>query len=60
MPPRIPARNGAALLENGVAVRGRTSLAAPNEQGNGNGNRALIEALINSRFTRNTSARLAT
>src|ERR1035437_3793880 len=51
-PLRVPPRNGAALLENGVAVRDRTSLAAPNEQGNGTGNRSLIAALVNSRIYR--------
>lgn len=50
---RIQSRNGsAAVLGNGVAARNKTSLAAPNEQGNGTGNRALIAALVNSRIYR--------
>src|SRR5271166_4061256 len=53
--PRTLSRNGAAaVLENGVAARGRTPLASPGEpgNGNGNGNRALIAALVNSRIYR--------
>jgi AraC-like DNA-binding protein/ligand-binding sensor protein len=51
--PRSRSRNGAAVvLRNGVAARGKTSLAAPNEPGNGTGNRALIAALVNSRIYR--------
>jgi len=51
--PRTQSRNGAAaVLGNGVAARGKTSLAAPNEQGNGTGNRALIAALVNSKIYR--------
>ena len=49
-PLQIPSRNvSAAAPGNGVAARDKTSLAAPNEQGNGTGNRALIAALVNSR-----------
>jgi AraC-like DNA-binding protein len=50
---RIQSRNGAAaVLGNGAAARDKTSLAAPNEQGSGTGNRSLIAALVNSRIYR--------
>ncbi len=49
--PRIPLRNGSVVVAgNGAAARDRASLAAPAEQGNGTGNRALIAALVNSRI----------
>ena len=51
--PRKQLGNGtAAVRGNGAAARVKNSLAAPSEQGNGNGNRALIEALVNSRVYR--------
>lgn len=50
VPPR--SHRGAAVLAGGVAARDRSALPAPNEQGNGNGNRALIAALVNSRIYR--------
>jgi AraC-like DNA-binding protein/ligand-binding sensor protein len=50
---RMQSRNGSAtVLGNGVAARDKNSLAAPHEQGNGTGNRALIAALVNSRIYR--------
>jgi AraC-like DNA-binding protein len=50
---RSQSRNRAAIVQgNGAAARDKDSLAAPNEQGNGTGNRALIEALVNSRVYR--------
>jgi len=52
VPPRIQRRNGAAAPVNGVAVRDKATLATPNEQGNGTGNRALIAALVNSKIYR--------
>ena len=53
VPPRIRPRNGAAAVPgNGAGARDKTSLAAPSEQGNGTGNRALIAALVNSRIYR--------
>jgi len=52
-PLQIPSRNvSAAAPGNGVAARYKTSLAAPSEQGNGTGNRALIAALVNSKIYR--------
>jgi AraC-like DNA-binding protein/ligand-binding sensor protein len=53
VPPRYSPRNEAAIiLGNGAATRDKAPLAATNEQGNGNGNRALIAALVNSRIYR--------
>jgi AraC-like DNA-binding protein/ligand-binding sensor protein len=52
-PLQIPSRNlSDAVPGNGVATRYKTSLAAPGEQGNGTGNRALIAALVNSKIYR--------
>ena len=45
-------RNGAGVPANGSAIRDKSSLAAPNEQANGTGNRALISALVNSKIYR--------
>ena len=47
-----PRNNSAATLSGRVVTRDRTTLAAPHEQGNGTGNRALIAALVNSRIYR--------
>jgi len=48
--PRVKSRNGVAV--NGSAAREKASVTTSNEQGNGNGNRALIAALVNSKIYR--------
>ena len=50
--PRSRLRNIAGVPMNGSAIRDKSPLAAPNEQANGTGNRALISALVNSKIYR--------
>jgi hypothetical protein len=52
----VSATNGSLPAENGRA----TTLPMPGAPENGNGNRALVDALVNSRICRTTASAMRT